>query len=105
MSDQGDAQDCQVPVGAFKKWSAYLKQIANDNQTALHHLKANPDLSGAALRNAYVTAEMLRQQMETYIARDPVQHLKDDNAVLENDQDLILFCRTLLGRRNDDKTK
>jgi transcriptional regulator with XRE-family HTH domain len=80
-----------IPLGDLKTWSAFLRKITENLETAKRSFGSNPTLSAAAVDNAHFTAEHLRDDLELYIGRGQYSStiLQEENKIIEEEEELI----------------
>ena len=83
--------DRHIPLDALKVWSARLRSIVESLLDALHH--TDPQFKIAAIMNAKVTADFLRDDIQGCIGEEDPTHssggLQEDNERLKQDKYLL----------------
>lgn len=81
-----------IPLSDLKTWSAFLRSIVENLETATQSFGSNPKLSAAAIANAHFTAGHLREDVELYIGRGKLHsaaQLEEENKIIKEEEELI----------------
>ena len=96
-----------VPLSDLKAWSTRLRSIIDSTKDAMH--QTNPDHRMAALMNARVTADFLRDDVQLYIGGEDPTHsswgLQEDNERLKQEMHLLRAHVKAWEKRYFDPTK